>query len=72
VSTWILHPEPPGALFRHIYSFIADLNAQALTKYPSAVTHGMGDSCFNGGMKQITALIGNVSQQSVLLPRTAP
>jgi len=35
----------------------------AHTNYPSAVTHGMGDSCFNGGMKQITALIGNVSHQ---------
>ena len=40
-----------------------------MTKYPAAVTHGMGDSCFNAGMKQITALIGNVSHQSVL-PRT--
>jgi hypothetical protein len=25
---------------------------------PTVTAHGMGDSCFNGGMKQITSLIG--------------
>jgi len=27
-------------------------------KYPTVTAHGMGDSCFNAGMKQITEIIG--------------
>lgn len=43
--------------------------AAATTKYPSAVLHGMGDSCFNPGMKQITKVVGTVSgQYSVCVP----
>ena len=32
--------------------------AAAAKVYPSALAHGMGDSCFNAGMKEITALVG--------------
>ena len=32
-------------------------------KYPTVTAHGMGDSCFNAGMKQITALIGSQTNQ---------
>jgi len=37
--------------------------AAAPTKYPSVVGHGMGDSCFNAGMKQITEIVGNTTGQ---------
>eukprot|EP00040_Diaphanoeca_grandis_P002992 m.23347 g.23347 ORF g.23347 m.23347 type:complete len:295 (+) comp14185_c0_seq1:278-1162(+) len=41
----------------------------ATTKWPSVTAHGMGDSCFNAGMKQITALVGNeTNQYSVCIP----
>ena len=35
----------------------------ATTKYPTVTGHGMGDSCFNSGMKQITQLIGVTTGQ---------
>jgi len=35
----------------------------APTKYPSVTGHGMGDSCFNAGMKQITEIIGTTTGQ---------
>lgn len=37
--------------------------AAAPTKYPSVTGHGMGDSCFNAGMKQITEIIGTTTGQ---------
>lgn len=33
--------------------------AHALTKYPTVTAHGMGDSCFNGGMKRTSHLLGH-------------
>lgn len=39
------------------------------SKYPTVTGHGMGDSCFNAGMKQITELIGTqTNQYSVCIP----
>jgi len=39
------------------------------SKWPTVTAHGMGDSCFNAGMKQITALIGTqTSQYAVCIP----
>jgi len=35
--------------------------ASAAASYPTVVTHGMGDSCFNDGMIGITDLIGNTT-----------
>merc|ERR1711990_488156 len=32
-------------------------------KYPTVTAHGMGDSCFNEGMKEITQLIGKQTSQ---------
>lgn len=32
-------------------------------KYPTVTAHGMGDSCFNGGMQDITKLIGKQTNQ---------
>jgi len=38
-------------------------------KYPTVTAHGMGDSCFNAGMKQITAIIGSqTSQYATCIP----
>jgi len=37
--------------------------AAAPTKYPTVTGHGMGDSCFNAGMKQITEIIGTTTGQ---------
>lgn len=38
-------------------------------KYPTVTAHGMGDSCFNAGMKQITQLIGaQTSQYATCVP----
>jgi len=38
-------------------------------KYPTVTAHGMGDSCYNAGMKQITELIGSqTSQYAVCVP----
>ena len=31
----------------------------SVSALPSVTAHGMGDSCFNSGMKQITELIGS-------------
>jgi len=33
-------------------------------KYPTATAHGMGDSCFNAGMKEITELIGKQTKNT--------
>eukprot|EP01062_Namystynia_karyoxenos_P039775 TRINITY_DN2892_c0_g1_i2.p1 TRINITY_DN2892_c0_g1~~TRINITY_DN2892_c0_g1_i2.p1 ORF type:complete len:382 (+),score=157.46 TRINITY_DN2892_c0_g1_i2:106-1146(+) len=39
------------------------------SRFPSVTAHGMGDSCFNAGMKQITQVIGQVTgQYSVCIP----
>jgi hypothetical protein len=35
--------------------------ASAANPYPTVTAHGMGDSCFNEGMQQITALIGKAT-----------
>jgi len=38
-------------------------------KYPTVTAHGMGDSCFNAGMKQITQIIGTqTTQYAVCIP----
>lgn len=43
--------------------------ASAKTQYPTAVLHGMGDSCFNPGMKQITGIIeAETEQYAVCVP----
>eukprot|EP00041_Stephanoeca_diplocostata_P004780 m.50170 g.50170 ORF g.50170 m.50170 type:complete len:301 (-) comp15360_c0_seq1:442-1344(-) len=43
--------------------------ASGTTAYPSVTAHGMGDSCFNAGMKQITELISTTtSQYAVCVP----
>lgn len=39
------------------------MRGTATTKYPTVTGHGMGDSCFNSGMKQITQLIGVTTGQ---------
>eukprot|EP01062_Namystynia_karyoxenos_P039774 TRINITY_DN2892_c0_g1_i1.p1 TRINITY_DN2892_c0_g1~~TRINITY_DN2892_c0_g1_i1.p1 ORF type:complete len:356 (+),score=163.46 TRINITY_DN2892_c0_g1_i1:79-1068(+) len=33
------------------------------SNFPSVTAHGMGDSCFNAGMKQITEVVANVTGQ---------
>lgn len=39
------------------------------SKFPTVTGHGMGDSCFNSGMKEITELIGTqTGQYSVCIP----
>jgi len=39
------------------------------TKYPTVTAHGMGDSCFNAGMKQITQIIAQqTGQYGVCVP----
>mgnify|MGYP002212807331 CR=1 FL=1 len=39
------------------------------TKYPTVTAHGMGDSCFNAGMKQITEIISTrTGQYGVCVP----
>lgn len=44
-------------------------SVSALTKYPTVTAHGMGDSCFNSGMKQITAQIASdTDQYAVCIP----
>jgi len=44
----------------------------AKTAYPTVTAHGMGDSCFNAGMKQITELIAQTtSQYAVCVPTGA-
>jgi len=41
----------------------------AATKLPTVFMHGMGDSCFNPGMEQITKLVGDhVGSYSVCVP----
>eukprot|EP00756_Hemistasia_phaeocysticola_P038177 Hpha_TRINITY_DN16742_c0_g2::TRINITY_DN16742_c0_g2_i1::g.80467::m.80467/K01074/PPT; palmitoyl-protein thioesterase len=42
-------------------ALLATAVTAAPTKYPSVTAHGMGDSCFNAGMKQITEVIGNTT-----------
>ena len=36
-------------------------SAEAGNPYPTVTAHGMGDSCFNEGMKQISELVGNTT-----------
>jgi palmitoyl-protein thioesterase len=40
---------------------LAATASAATNPYPTVTAHGMGDSCFNGGMQQITALIGKAT-----------
>eukprot|EP00635_Sarcinochrysidales_sp_CCMP3193_P009962 CAMPEP_0118895760 /NCGR_PEP_ID=MMETSP1166-20130328/3958_1 /TAXON_ID=1104430 /ORGANISM="Chrysoreinhardia sp, Strain CCMP3193" /LENGTH=375 /DNA_ID=CAMNT_0006834807 /DNA_START=12 /DNA_END=1139 /DNA_ORIENTATION=+ len=42
-----------------LLSFDPPPKREGTAQLPVAVNHGMGDSCFNFGMKQITRLIGN-------------
>jgi len=35
--------------------------ASATNPYPTVTAHGMGDSCFNQGMKDITTIVGNTT-----------
>ena len=37
---------------------LLEVREAAQNALPTVTAHGMGDSCFNGGMKQITQLIG--------------
>lgn len=46
---------PEGSAFGTLRSEVVNAAADSL---PIVVTHGMGDSCFNPGMKQITAAAG--------------
>lgn len=39
------------------------LPAPKASKWPTAVTHGMGDSCFNEGMQSIATFIGKLTMQ---------
>merc|ERR1740138_1676364 len=44
--------------------FVAALAAStvvATNPYPTVTAHGMGDSCFNEGMKDITDLVGKTT-----------
>lgn len=46
--------------------------ASAATKYPTVTAHGMGDSCFNSGMKDITNIIAEkTGQYAVCVPTGA-
>lgn len=48
---------------------VAVRTASALTKYPTVTAHGMGDSCFNAGMKQITGVVSQTTgQYAVCVP----
>lgn len=48
---------------------VAIAAVSATTQYPTVTAHGMGDSCFNEGMKEITKLIGTTtSQYAVCVP----
>ena len=70
-----LHPEPFAQSLKNSFNFPeakfakADAgdaekmanSAPTATKLPTVFAHGMGDSCFNDGMKEITADTGKVS-----------
>lgn len=50
-------------------SFVEIEQASEGSKYPTVTAHGMGDSCFNDGMKQITEIIATrTGQYGVCIP----
>jgi len=50
--------------FGYVFSSV-----RSQSNYPTVMAHGMGDSCFNGGMKQITEVVGqHTGSYSVCVP----
>ena len=41
--------------------FTLFLAASVQAIYPTVTAHGMGDSCFNSGMQEITQIVGNTT-----------
>merc|ERR1712159_756133 len=68
---WDMDLSNPQGLtdFAAIAPVIGDSGRSGSSKLPTVFMHGMGDSCFNPGMKSITAAVGkHVGTYSVCIP----